>query len=83
VQSKYDTIFSQASGKANEILTAIQKGKPDLAPLVPEGKSDPAGPKTSAQPTVFIDKPKADPVVVPPASAIPSPFGEPTPAHSP
>ncbi len=87
VQSKYDTIFSEASGKANEILTAIEKGKPDLEPVAPKSPSDPGGPKTAVEPVVFVDKPKTEPVTpiaaTPHASTIPSPFGGATPTPSP
>ncbi len=86
VQSKYDDVFAQASGKANEILHAIEKGKPHLDPLakVTPPPFDPAGPMTATPPKTFIDKPKA-PVVEPavvtssPPPAVPSPFG--APAH--
>ena len=60
VASKYDSIFSGATGKANEILTAIEKDKPALDPVPAKvaSPSDPAGPVTASKPTVFVDKPK-------------------------
>jgi hypothetical protein len=60
VQSKFDSVFSQASGKAAEILNAIETGKPALDPIVkaPVPASDPGGPVTkAAEPVVFKDKP--------------------------
>jgi hypothetical protein len=67
VASKYDSIFSAATGQANEILTAIEKDKPALDPVPAKvaSPSDPAGPQTASKPTVFMDKPKT----VPPAAS--------------
>jgi hypothetical protein len=78
VQSKYDSVFDETAAKANEILAAIETNKPALEPIRPAPASSPSGPKTSAEPVVFVDKPKTEPTVAP--AAIPSPFGEPAPA---
>jgi hypothetical protein len=56
VQTKYDAVFAGATGKAHEILNAIETGKPALEPVkvkeVPA--SSPSGPfSTSAKPIVF------------------------------
>jgi hypothetical protein len=82
VKSKYDAIFSQAEGKANEILTAIEKDKPHLEPLRAVPASAPGGPASPHVSTVFVDKPGT---VVPSVSTaiatsnatafVPSPFG--------
>jgi hypothetical protein len=83
VTTKYGSIFSTATGKANEILTAIEKGKPALDPVPAKVAApfDPGGPRSPAHTsTVFVDKPAT---VVTPAvasSSIPSPFGTATPA---
>lgn len=62
VKSKYDGVFSQANGKANEILTAIEKDKPPLDPVqTAVSPSDPRGPVSASKPTVFVDKPKTAP----------------------
>lgn len=59
VTSKYGSIFSAATGKANEILTAIEKGKPALDPVPAKvvSPSDPGGPRSAHTSTVFVDKP--------------------------
>lgn len=74
VQSKFDTIFSQASAKATEILNAIETGKPALEPIVvkPVPASAPNGPVTlMPEPVVFKDKPVPvpEPLVPEPATA--------------
>ena len=62
VAAKYDFIFSTATGKANEILSAIETGKPALAPVEKAASpSDPGGPKSATASTVFTDKPKTAP----------------------
>ena len=64
VASKYDSVFSGAAGKANEILNAIETGKPPLEPIKVEkpAASDPSGPVTkSPEPLVFKDKPIPEP----------------------
>jgi hypothetical protein len=71
VQTKYDAVFSSATGKAHEILAAIETGKPTLEPVpvkeVPA--SDPRGPVTPIPPSaVFVDKPATE---VPSTTAIP------------
>jgi hypothetical protein len=93
VKSKYSAILGQANEKANEILTAIEKGKPPLEPLRAIPASAPGGPASPYPSTVFVDKPST---VVPSVSTtiatstattfVPSPFGTvetppPTPAH--
>jgi hypothetical protein len=65
-KAKYDAIFAQVGGKANEILTAIQKDKPPLAPLAATPASNPGGPFTPNPSTVWQDKPGT----VPPSAAV-------------
>jgi hypothetical protein len=89
VKSKYDSIFAQASAKANELLTAIEKDKPALDPVAKAvvSPSDPGGPQSPTHSsTVFVDKPATVAPSIAPAvasSGIPSPFGTaaPAPAH--
>jgi hypothetical protein len=61
LQTKYDSVFDAAATKANDILHAIEDGKPALDPLPVKvvSPSDPGGP-VSATPTqtVFVDKPE-------------------------
>jgi len=67
IQTKFDAIFSQASAKANEILNAIETGKPALAPIVAKEvpASAPNGPVSLVpEPMVFKDKPIPEPEVV-------------------
>jgi hypothetical protein len=88
VTSKYGSIFSTATGKANEILTAIENGKPALDPVAKTvvSPSDPSGPHSAHTSTVFVDKPAT---VVPgvsttnATSGIPPLFGTAAPAPAP
>lgn len=60
IQTKFDSVFSQAAAKACEILNAIETGKPALAPVVAKEvpASAPNGPVTLVpEPVVFKDKP--------------------------
>lgn len=65
VQSKYDEVFSGATSKVNEILHAIEDGKPPLEPIPVKTApaSDPTGPVSPTQKsTVFVEKPVVEPV---------------------
>ena len=69
ITTKYGSIFSTATSKANEILTAIEKDKPalDPVPVHVAAPSDPSGPiSPMPKPLVFVDKPAT---VIPPAPA--------------
>lgn len=66
VKGKYEAVFSGAVSKANEILNAIENGKPALDPVrvAPVPASSPGGPVSpSVRPTVFLDKPIPPPIV--------------------
>jgi len=71
VQSKYDEVFSQITSRSNEVLNAIEYGKPPLEPVaVKESPAyDPQGPKTENPNRVFVEKPAPeigpDPVLDP------------------
>lgn len=58
VKSKYDEVFSQASGKANEILNAIEFGKPPLEPVKEPPASAINGPASPNLSPVYQDKPR-------------------------
>lgn len=82
IQSKFDAVFGQVTGKAHEILNAIETGKSALEPLkvkeVPA--SSPQGPVSTAPTSgVFVDKPVVvptpEPVVEP--NPVPNPFMQP------
>lgn len=83
VQEKYDEVFSGATSKANEILNAIEFGKPPLDPVkVKEVPAfDPNGPMSPPAPQqrVFIERP-AEESLTPVDDAKPSPFSA---AHEP
>lgn len=82
VQEKYDEVFSGATSKANEILNAIEFGKPPLEPVKAKETPafDPNGPMSPAtQQRVFIERPAED-SPVPVDDAKPSPFSA---AHEP
>ncbi len=63
LKTKYDGVFSGASGKAAEILNAIETGKPALEPVKKPvvSPSDPSGPTSSVKPTTFVDKTETAP----------------------
>lgn len=95
LQAKYDEIFGTAFNKANDLLHAVEDGKPALEPLPvkSEPASDPSGPQSpTVRPTVFVDKPIPTPAPVvsdtPPASPFSSAHDplvstEPIPEHTP
>jgi len=73
LQGKYDSVFGTASDRSNDVLHAIEDGKPVLEPVKPPPASAPGGPVSPSAPLVFVDKPET----IPPSNKVPEPAKEP------